>query len=300
MIFKKQILFLVSLFFVQLVIAQGGATIKASVDRNKILIGEPLQLTIEIYLSPGSVKNFILIDSIEHFEFIEKPVIDTTAGNGGLNIRGVYKITSFDSGHRVIPSFILSPGLKTDTIPVDVVFSDFDPNQAYHDIKDIIEVQPKKKKQWWWYAVAGALLLLLLVLFLLRKKKPLSVVIPKTAVNPYEEAMNQLEQLERDKPAAKQYHSRLTDIFRLYVFRKNAILSLQKTTDDLVVQLRTLNLSKEQFDKLSQSLRLSDFVKFAKYTPSVDDDKNCFQEIKNSIRSIEKSESNSFRQPAEG
>lgn len=300
MIFKKQILFLVSLFFVQLVIAQGGATIKASVDRNKILIGEPLQLTIEIYLSPGSVKNFILIDSIEHFEFIEKPVIDTTAGNGGLNIRGVYKITSFDSGHRVIPSFILSPGLKTDTIPVDVVFSDFDPNQAYHDIKDIIEVQPKKKKQWWWYAVAGALLLLLLVLFLLRKKKPLSVVIPKTAVNPYEEAMNQLEQLERDKPAAKQYHSRLTDIFRLYVFRKNAILSLQKTTDDLVVQLRTLNLSKEQFDKLSQSLRLSDFVKFAKYTPSVDDDKNCFQEIKNSIRSIEKSESNSFRRPAEG
>ena len=300
MIFKKQILFLVSLFFVQLVIAQGGATIKASVDKNKILIGEPLQLTIEIYLSPGSVKNFILIDSIEHFEFIEKPVIDTTAGNGGLNIRGVYKITSFDSGHRVIPSFILSPGLKTDTIPVDVVFSDFDPNQAYHDIKDIIEVQPKKKKQWWWYAVAGALLLLLLVLFLLRKKKPLSVVIPKTAVNPYEEAMNQLEQLERDKPAAKQYHSRLTDIFRLYVFRKNAILSLQKTTDDLVVQLRTLNLSKEQFDKLSQSLRLSDFVKFAKYTPSVDDDKNCFQEIKNSIRSIEKSESNSFRQPAEG
>ena len=300
MIFKKQILFLVSLFFVQLVIAQGGATIKASVDRNKILIGEPLQLTIEIYLSPGSVKNFILIDSIEHFEFIEKPVIDTTAGNGGLNIRGVYKITSFDSGHRVIPSFILSPGLKTDTIPVDVVFSDFDPNQAYHDIKDIIEVQPKKKKQWWWYAVAGALLLLLLVLFLLRKKKPLSVVIPKTAVNPYEEAMNQLEQLERDKPAAKQYHSRLTDIFRVYVFRKNAILSLQKTTDDLVVQLRTLNLSKEQFDKLSQSLRLSDFVKFAKYTPSVDDDKNCFQEIKNSIRSIEKSESNSFRRPAEG
>ena len=300
MIFKKQILFLVSLFFVQLVIAQGGATIKASVDRNKILIGEPLQLTIEIYLSPGSVKNFILIDSIEHFEFIEKPVIDTTAENGGLNIRGVYKITSFDTGHRVIPSFILSPGIKTDTIPVDVVFSDFDPNQAYHDIKDIIEVQPKKKKQWWWYAVAGALLLLLLVLFLLRKKKPLSVVMPKTAVNPYEEAMNQLEQLERDKPAAKQYYSRLTDIFRLYVFRKNAILSLQKTTDDLVVQLRTLNLSKEQFDKLSQSLRLSDFVKFAKYTPSVDDDKNCFQEIKNSIRSIEKSESNSFRQPAEG
>ena len=299
MIFKKQILFLVSLFFVQLVIAQGGATIKASADKNKILIGEPLQLTIEVYLPPGSVKNFILIDSIEHFEFIEKPFIDTLDKKSGWNIKGVYKITSFDSGHWVIPSFTLSPEIRTDTIQVDVVFSDFDPNQAYHDIKDIIEVQPEKKKQWWLYVAGGALLLLLLILFLLRKKKPLSVVVPKTAINPCEEAIKQLEQLERDKPAAKQYHSRLTDIFRLYVFRKKEILSLQKTTDDLVVQLRTLNLSREQFDKLSQSLRLSDFVKFAKYTPSVDDDKNCFQEIKNSIMSIEKSEPNSFRQPAE-
>ena len=149
-------------------------------------------------------------------------------------------------------------------------------------------------------SAGGALLLLLMVLFLLRKKKILPAAIPKAVISPYQEAMEQLEQLERDKPAAKQYHSRLTDIFRLYVFRKKAILSLQKTTDDLVVQLKTLNLSKEQFDKLSQSLRLSDFVKFAKYIPSADDDKNCFQEIKNSIITIEKAEANSFRQPAEG
>ncbi len=290
MIFKKQILFLVSLFFVQLVIAQGGATIKASVDKNKILIGEPLQLTIEVYLPPKSVQNFILIDSIEHFEFIEKPVIDTTDENGGLNIRGVYKITSFDSGHWVIPSFILSPGVKTDTIPVDVVFSDFDPNQDYYDIKDIIEVSPAKKKSWWWYAGGGALLLVLLLIFLLRKKRHQAVSVSKTVINPFEEAMKQLEQLENNKPDVKQYHSKLTDIFRLYIFRRKGLLSLQKTTDDLVLQIKKLNLHKEQFDKLSQSLRLSDFVKFAKYIPSVDDDKNCFNEIKISIITIEKSE----------
>ena len=57
-----------------------------------------------------------------------------------------------------------------------------------------------------------------------------------------------------------------------------------------MVQLKSLNLNKEQFDKLSQSLRLSDFVKFAKYIPSADDDKNCFDEIKNAIIAIEKTE----------
>lgn len=291
MILKKQISFLVPLFFVQLVVAQGGATIKATVDKTKILIGEPLLLTIEANLSPESVISFVTIDTIEHFELLDKPVIDTINNNGRTTIKGLYRLTSFDSGHWVIPSFALSKNVKTDTIPVDVVFSDFDPNQEYHDIKNILEVKtPKKKMEWWWYAVGAALLLGLVWLYLQRKKKPEPVAAPKVVINPYDEAMKQLEQLERDKPAAKLYYSKLTDIFRLYIFRKKGILSLQKTTDDLVVQLKSLNLNKEQFDKLSQSLRLSDFVKFAKYIPSDDDNRTSFEEIKNTIVIIEKSE----------
>lgn len=293
MIFYRAIFF--SLFFlsVQISIAQGGASIKASVDKNKILIGELIQLTIEVSLSPGPVNSFINIDTISHFELLDKPIIDTINSDGVTTIKGIYKITSFDSGHWTIPSFILSPAARTDTIPVDVIFSDFDPNQAYHDIKDIIEIKPAKKKEWWWYAAAGALLLLLLLIYFLRKKRPEPVSVPKLTINPYEEAMKQLEQLQKDKPDSKNYYSILTDIFRLYIFRKKGILSLQKTTDDLILRLRDMSLEKEQFNKLSQSLRLSDFVKFAKYTPSVDDDTNCFRDIKNSIIIIEKSGSDS-------
>lgn len=296
MIFKKQIPFLFSLFVVQFVTAQGEASINATVDKNKILIGEPIQLTVEVHLSPGAVRKNIEIDSIPHFELLGKPVADTTDKEGGLNIRTVYKITSFDSGHWVIPSFSLSKNVKSDTIPVDVVFSDFDPKQEYHDIKDILEADAgDKKKEWWWYAAASGLLLALLLFFLLKKKKPQPVSAPVGIVNPYEEALKQLEQLQRQKPEAKQYHSKLTDIFRLYVFQKKGILSLQKTTDDLVVQLKSLDLSKEQFDKLSQSLRLSDFVKFAKYIPSDEDDRNCFEETKNAIMAIEKIEAETLR-----
>ena len=64
---------------------------------------------------------------------------------------------------------------------------------------------------------------------------------------------------------------------------------MQKTTDDLVVQLKGLNLDKNQFDKLSQSLRLSDFVKFAKYIPTGEDDKTCYEDIKKSIMTLEQS-----------
>ena len=76
-----------------------------------------------------------------------------------------------------------------------------------------------------------------------------------------------MEKLVKEKPETKQYYSELVDIFKVYVLAKTGIHSLQNTTDDLVKQLRGLNIPKDQFEQLSQSLRLSDFVKFAKYIP---------------------------------
>jgi len=291
MVFKKYILFLLLILSSQFVVAQGSPSIKTSVDKNKILIGEPIQLTVETFFPSGASFQFS-IDSIPHFEIEDRPSIDTTERDGGLAIKKVYKITSFDSGHWVIPSFVLSKNFKSDTIPVDVVFSDFDPKQDYHDIKDIIEVKPpeESKKQWWWFAAGGALLLGAILYLLFKKKKPASAEKRKVVVNPYEEAMKDLEQLQRSNPTAKEYYSKLIDIFRLYIFRKKEILSLQKTTDDLIMQLRDLDLSKDQYDKLAQSLRLGDFVKFAKYIPSADDDRNSWEEIRKSIMTIEKTE----------
>jgi hypothetical protein len=288
MIFRKLIFFFVFSFFILPVIAQGGISIKASIDKSRVLIGEPITLTIDAYFSPESNKNFIEIDSLKHFELLEKPELDTIDKNGGLEIRGVYKITSFDSGHWVIPSFSLSTEVKTDTIPVEVVFSDFNPNQDYHEIKDIIEVTPDKKEKWWWYVAGGILISFLLIFYLFRKKKMIPATIQAVVIHPYQEAMKSLREIEKGKIDAKQFHSILTEIFRLYIYRKKGILSLQKTTDDLVVQLNEMNMSKDQFTLLAQSLRLSDFVKFAKYIPLDEDDRFAFETIKKSIDEIEK------------
>jgi hypothetical protein len=54
-----------------------------------------------------------------------------------------------------------------------------------------------------------------------------------------------------------------------------------------VIQLNGLPFCREQFEKLSQVLRLSDFVKFAKYMPSAEDDRDTFDTIKRAIGEIE-------------
>jgi BatD DUF11 like domain len=290
-IFYKAILVL---FFSTAVIsgdAQNKVTVKASVDRNKILIGEPIHFTIEANIPVDQSIHFFSIDSLPHFEFLERQKIDTINSTVGTTIKQTINITSFDSGHWVIPSFVLEKNIATDTIPVDVGFSNFDPNQDYHDIKDIIEVNPVEKKNWLWFIVSGAVLFILIIIWLMTIKKKKIVPSAQPAVNPYEEAMKQLDQLQKENLPSKQYYSGLVDIFRLYIFRKKEILSLQKTTDDLILQLKSINLDKDQHAQLAQVLRLSDFVKFAKYIPINEDDANAFNAIKNSIINIEQSES---------
>ena len=272
-----------------LLTAQNKTTVKASVDKNKIFIGERIHLTLEADIPENEPIRFFIIDTIPHFE-LDKQRIDTSYTSEGTFLKQVISITSFDSGHWVIPVLELGEKIATDTIPIDVVFSPMDSAQDYHDIKDIIDVNPQQeKKKWWlWYAIGGgALLLTLLLIYLLRKKKPVAVA-AAPVIDPYEEAMEQLEKLQREKLDPKQYYSRLVDIFRIYVYKRKDIHSLQKTTDDLVVQLKGIQISREQFEKLSQALRLSDFVKFAKYVPSNEEERNTFETIKNSIISIEK------------
>ncbi|MBN8687058.1 MAG: hypothetical protein J0M10_08565 [Chitinophagales bacterium] len=269
--------------------AQSAATVKAYTDKSRILIGERLQLTVEIMIPEQEAIRFVTLDSIPHFEWLEKPVTDTVNTGGGTLLKGVYVLTSFDSGHWVIPAFELSGGLKTDTIPVDVVFSDFNPEQPYHDIKDILEDDPvQTKARWWWYVAGGIVLLLLLLLYLrLRRKKPVGPLPAVIAIHPFEEAMKALQVVAETAPVSKVFHTRLAEIFRLYVFRKRKLLSLQKTTDDLVLQLSGAGLEKSVYEAMAQALRTGDFVKFAKYEASPADNQAALAAIKKSIEALE-------------
>lgn len=278
-------------FFAALVSnAQNKVTIKSGVDKNKIVIGEQVHLTLEADFPVQEPMRFFTIDSIPHFEILERKKIDTVDDRQGIKLSQSLTLTSFDSGHWAIPSFQLPADkpMYTDSIAVDVGFSPFDPNQDYHDIKDVIDVQVKEKKEktWYWYAAASALLIAAIIYFLMRKKKkPVARV---TVIDPYSEAKKELEKLRKENLSSKAFYTRLVDIFRLYISRRKGIASLQKTTDDLVVQLRSLKLPTEEFNRLAQSLRMGDFVKFAKFEPAESDKSDSFKTIRDFIENIEK------------
>jgi hypothetical protein len=293
-ILRTILLFHFSLFTFHFLSAQNNITAKAGTDKTKILLGERIKLTLEASFPANEVYNFFAVDTFPNFEIIESKKIDTVSNGSEIFLKQEILITSFDSGHWVIPSFALNDKLQTDTIPVDVGYTaNFDPKQKYHDIKDIVEPAPEeKKKPWWfWYAVAagGVLTALLVWLLTRKKKKPAVTQAPVIDLNAYSEALKKLEVLKKENPSAKIFHTQLTDIFRMYVQKRKGLQSMQKTTDDLIVQLKSLNMDKDRYNELAQALRLTDFVKFAKYEPAAADNENVFTVIKNAIMQIEKS-----------
>jgi len=269
--------------------AQNKIIIKANVDKKNIVIGEQIHFNLEADFPPHDPMRFFSFDSIPHFEILERRKIDTIDNAEGIKLSQSLTITSFDSGHWVIPAFELTGDkpLLTDTIPIDVGFSPFDPNKDYHDIKDVIDVkaEEEKKKDWYWYITASAVLLAAIIYLLTRKKK--KPLVKAESIDPFTEAKQELEKLRKENAPSKLFYTKLVDIFRVYISRRKGIASLQKTTDDLVVQLKSLNLPAEDFNQLAQTLRMSDFVKFAKYEPGGNDKTDSFGTIKNFIEKIE-------------
>jgi hypothetical protein len=276
----------------QFTFSQLPVFVKDSVDRRAILIGEPIQLTLEAQLPRGTVSSWFFTDSIPHFEFIEKGKIDSVATDEGNTFRQHIVITSFDSGSWVIPPIAILAGNKryfTDSIPVNVDFSKFDPKQDYHDIKDILEVENPNARYIPWVLSGITLASLLLFLYFLTRKKlaPQTEQAPLSRLSPFEEAMRALEALRKlrlsETGQVKLFYTELNDIIRVFVLRKMQIASMERTNEELILQFRQLNLSNDQFSRLAQALRIIDFVKFAKYLPLEKDQLENFDIIRSSI-----------------
>ncbi|HSZ87218.1 MAG TPA: BatD family protein [Puia sp.] len=294
---KRNLKYISWIFFLLLtslfVFSQNQISVTATANRNQILIGEPVQLTLEVKLPLGRQMSWFVLDSIPHFEYIEKGKIDSVVNEDGKSFRQDVTLTSFDSGTFVIPSQVLlinNQKYLTDSIRVQVSFSKINPGQDYHDIKDIIEVESSSVKYAIWVVIGVTTIsILFFVYFILKKRKIIEVKqeveIPK--LSPYDEAMEALTALKKqDLPASGQvklYYTQLNDIFRKYVLLKLQIASLSKTNDELIMQLRIVNLPREKFSQLAKSLRMSDFVKFAKYIPEQKDNDNSFNTIRSSI-----------------
>ncbi len=275
--------------------AQETPVIKASIDKNEILIGEPLRLSLDVKSPMVSGNQLPQFDSIRHFELIEKGSRDSLISASGASYHLEWKLTSFDSGTRYIPSFAIMIGkqvYKTDSLAVEISYGKIDTAKDYHDIKTIIDIENPDVKYIPW--ILGAVTLVSLALFVWFIRQPPTVNRQPFAnepsvirISPLDEALASLDQLKKmlheDPSSVKKYYSGIHDTLRIFLNRKLGLITMEKTSEELIHNLSDMRMDRDVFSNLATTLRMGDFVKFAKYIPGPYENENNWDVIRSAI-----------------
>ena len=280
-------------------------SIKSTIDRNEILIGEQFKLTVEANFIADArrVRWLSVPDSLQHLEVVSRSKIDSIYTNSQLlGIAQTFTFTSFDSGKWVLPSFLIGidPATDdttynyfTDSFPITVSFSASDTTSQLRDIKPVRQVEILNTM---WYWIGGGVLLLLLIILLIwlytrRKKKIVSPIPVRSNLSAYDEAMQELKNLQKynfvDAGDIRIIHTKLGEILKRYLSRRENDNYLNKTTSDMLIILKQVGVNNETLGKAAATLRAGDAVKFAKYLPPTHENEASLQSMEELIKTIQ-------------
>lgn len=279
-------------------------SIQTFIDRKDILIGEPINLRLQFTLpTPNYRIEFNVPDSFAHFEIIDKAKSDSNSPQGNYLVIQKLVLTSWDSGSWAIPSFPIKIRntadnavytLNTDQVLINVGYAKADSTDQLRDIKPVMDVfyfDP-----FWIYVAIGAVIALILLFLLYRyiKRRPKKQApLFNSTLSPFEEAMQELKKLAGhttlNSDDAKVFYTIIGDIFKRYYSRKKQQNLLNKTTGEVLLSLKQTNLDASSLSSLAEALRRSDAVKFAKYVPAEDENRQSLSQVGNTIEQIEKS-----------
>ena len=290
------------LFFLFLIsTATFSQKVSVASDTTNIRIGE--QFLFQILVKDTA--NVIFPEKLENLtslEIVEIVKIDTFKNS----LIKKYLMTGFDSGAFYIPSqqiFIKNRAFITDSILINVATVAIDTTkQKMFPIKAIQSeplVYDDFKPYIIWLLLALLLIGAIIYYLVTRKKATITQEEGITALAPFEEAIEKLQELDNkllwQNNEIKKYYSELTEIVRAYIEKELKIPALEITTHELVDILsdfnkaKTINTSKETIKKLNALLQEADLVKFAKSTPlshEIEEDRRDAEEVLYTLKPI--------------
>lgn len=265
--------------------------VSVSLDKNNILIGEQINLAINIPVSSSSAQvNFNIPDSIPHFDIISKNDSQNKS-SGILTFQKLIVFTSFDSGAYTFPSIKVDLNengkfteLYSPSILITIGYSKED-SSGIHDLKPLRMVKVESKL--WIYIIASILALLVMWLLIKyfvnrnRSKKEATY-----SGNHFQEAISELDKLEKSDLDSKRFHIKLSNVFREYYSSEFKNNMLVKTTGDILIQLKVDGIDENIVNDIASPLRLGDAVKYAKYKSPKDYDLKALRTIKEVINKL--------------
>lgn len=268
-------------------LAASAQKISTNTNKSTIRIGEQfeLKLTVEPTNNTHLLIDtwFNIPDTCNHFEVLQRLPIDTLEVDGIKSYSQKILLTSYDTGSYQLPVFKIvmvdKKQFVTELLPIKVLPVDISNMQDYHDIKEIIEVEPETDWFLWAEIGTGILIFIVLLFFVIKyfsKKKPIKSIKQKAVA--VDDILQQIDALQPfiTSNQYKQLFTQLIVITRNFSDAQLQIATLTKTTDEYMVLLKGKVGNEPTQVQYYQLLRLADAVKFAKFQPA---ESECLQAL---------------------
>lgn len=290
----KVIISILCLFLVSITVAQNDLNISLNAAKNKLEIGEPLviKLTIDFPANNNSQQIIlpIVTDSAKLGKGIEiwettppfDTIIENNKGEYIKHIEQSFTVASFDTG--AIDINPLRAIFGQDTILSNVISLTISATPLAKDAKlknnkPIIEDPYTTWEEvmiWfkeYWIILTFLLLIpiIIVIVYFILKNRPEKIEI-KEIIPLNVRTLGELDRIEKEQiwkdGAYKEYHSDITGVIWTYLSERYQIATFEKTSDEILKQLKYKAVSNDQFVQLQKLMQLADLVKFAKTKPS--------------------------------
>jgi hypothetical protein len=275
--------------------------ISATVDKDKILIGEHILLSLK-YEGTNQLLN--ISDSIGKFEVLKRLPVDTLQVSGQNEYVQKFELLTFDTGTVVIPAVTLTgTKISSEKIEITVLPADIKDLKDYNELKDILPANPPEntwRKIWllFVYKIFPFLIFAGVLVFLYlkygRKKKN---ILSEKSFN-LQDVLKQIDFIKEEyllkQKNHKLYFSELIRIGKQFTDALLHTKTVMQTTDEMMPALSGKIKNEKLQTDFFQLLRLSDAVKFAKHIPDNQQSENAATTIKNVVNEID-----NFKQQAD-
>ncbi len=254
---------------------------RATVDSTRYLVGDAIPVHVQISHPAGATLRPLFADTLGGFTILGTSPLHA---EGAEMSAGDVVVAKYDSGDAVLPplQYLIVAGgdssgrtVATNEVRLTIQTVSVDTTQ---DIKDL---KPPLGIPWTLQEIllaVGLVLAALAVAYLgyrwwKKRQMPAALADTAPARPAHVIALEELGALKQKKlwqqGLVKQYYTEVTDILRRYFENRYRLMALERTTDEILDDLRRIRLTNELLGKTDRLLRRADLVKFAKHQPPI-------------------------------